>query len=329
MNKPIFFVAFFITALLLSGGFKGVLAQSLPSVAVTSDEENRGKGFNQPQNVIVPNTQGTDAFPKMMFGLRNQYFTDITTIQYQIRLLEVLIERQQKNQEIASAYQAIGIPHSEVPPPRGTCEQLPYNKLCAKFYPEIFGLKKPMQVLAQQSQQSLQDFIDGRQPPASTGEDESSRPEKPRKPKGFEPPYEWAEISCAVGVCKAVLVPTKGDDKNRRGVIEGSRLSDGITIVKIGFNEIIAENEKGERKALSPNRAPERGGVISPIFVNSAPITAMGTRSSDDNSSDEQTMPERSSIDPVTTEIDVDQLLNELEETSGSELPEDDFQIIE
>lgn len=304
-------------------------AQSLPGMTVRADDENQGRSFNS--SIPMPSDAGNTTFPRMEFGLRNQYFTDITTIQYQISLLEILIKRQEKNKEIGESFKQIGIPHKEPAPPRSVCEELPVNLLCGRFYPELYGLNKPLTPV---SRQGLDDFIAGRTPPTlNTGPVEEAP-----KPKGFNPPYEWADISCAYGSCKATLVQTEGRS-HRLTVFEGSALKDGLSVKTISFNRVVIVSDKGESKEITPHKSPDKGGVVSPIFTRAAAPTAIPANAlpagstlvpvSNAATGSVPAVPAQPVVaDPVSSP-DVEALLKELNETEGQGLPDEGFQIID
>ena len=214
LNKTVFFI-------ILTMMFYALFV-TIPAHSQEIDEPDR---MSISSDISIPEAQQREQFPKLNFGQDNQYFTNITTLQYQNSLLEILMERQQKTKEIANSFKTIGLPFRQPPPPRNVCAELPKNQLCESFYSDLYGATK---IAPRQDR------------PAKTTAVDTSTPvkkavKKVKKPK--KPPYRWADISCVAGDCRAVLVGFgQGAQAGRSSVKIGTQLKDGWRVDDIGFN---------------------------------------------------------------------------------------------
>lgn len=199
-------------------------------------------------------------FPKMSFGEGNKYFGDITTIQYQISLLNVLVERQRKNKEIQTAMRGIGIPYKEPAPGKSTCVELPKNKLCSKFYPELYDMT--IEPIATQTMDgSFQDFINERTLPNTPDIIEQAPPRAVSKTV-----YLWTDITCIFNTCRVVLIPANGG--SRISVKEGDPIGSAYTVEAINASQVnLKDNATGEIIKLQPAPSSATGGSTSPFIA--------------------------------------------------------------
>lgn len=268
------------------------------------------------------------SFPKLSFGQHNKYFTDIITLQYQISLLQTLIERQRQDQEIRRSFADMGIPYMPSAPKKTVCQELPVNDLCVMYYKDLYGdvADKTASMGANvDPNATLQSIIDS-MPSKSTSQGtttsqntgQGSVAEK-KKEKVFDPPYKWADIACINGLCRATLIKNGSE---RLTVNIGSMLiEDDITVENISFNNVTLANPKGEKKRLRPAASPDQGGVASPILGVASPNKS--SESSNQGRDFDPTDPfgNNSLEDEFDDDVDVDVLLDELsEEDSTSDI---------
>ena len=280
------------------------------------------------------------AFPKMVFGKNNQYFNDVVTIQYQISLLKILIERQSQNVQIAESFRSIGLPYKEPAPSRSVCEEIPKNLLCVTFYPEIYGIEDIAPINTSKTEISLQDLINGRPNPAKRApvihglkkEPAKTAPKKKQKPKKedkkvevFDPPYQWTEINCLKGTCRAKLINTNSKMVKlvyAGDMVPSSNDNEEIVVGDVQFNNIVLVNQKGETKAIRPAPSPTRGGPSSVILNLKKNAAVM------DDGPDQQASVE---VDDVESEelgfsddeeVDVDELIQ------GLDMDDDEIEIV-
>lgn len=316
------------------------LAQERFTIRDTEQERFLGAGAGSTQNqgqelrptTVIPSQMNLPSFPKMMFGQNNKYFNDVVTIQYQISLLKVLVERQSQNLSIAESLRGIGLEFNEPPPARSVCEELPKNLLCVRFYPSIYGMDDISPVQTSREQISLQDMIKDRpKPPVLDGEreeaivdlealEEDKGPEK-AAPKKFAPPYQWTEISCVAGQCKAALLNQRTGQVISVSQGDFLDLKQEILVSEIAFNSVVLSNEKGEMKKLKPAPSPESGGPASTLLNMRAdqrrPSVAMSEPIPEDQPFEG---PSRDSLIGEDEDIDVDQLIEDLGDEADDEI---------
>jgi hypothetical protein len=207
------------------------------------------------------------------FDTNNVYLEDTLRLQYQISLLEKMIQRQSSISRLEKNYQELGLPFRQPLPPRGICEQIPANIPCYRAYPELYDVVLPvvgqLDTLIEEplSVDMILDESELREEPSAPAPDSHKKAE----PVSYVADrYNWTEVLCGGGVCSAVVVK----DNNpmlRRTVQEGDLLEGGnITVGKITAKGVTVL-EEGKTVSLSPARAPGQGGPVSPVMTT-APV---------------------------------------------------------
>lgn len=204
-------------------------------------------------------------FEESFAAIDNSFLADLIKLNYQISLLEKLVERQAGLLQIKETFAGMGMDFKEPPPARGLCEQLPVNAPCLRAYPELH----PDLVAARKAYyEELKARAAASNPVAAVqeGESEEERNARLAREEAAEREanakierrqrYQWTDVSCVAGQCKGVLV-SKARPGYRITVLEGQRLSDGTRISQISADGITV-NIAGDTIRVRP--APQEGG---------------------------------------------------------------------
>ena len=175
----------------------------------------------------------------------NPFLSDIFKLNYQVTLLQKMVDRQGQLERIAESLGSMGASFKQPPPPRGICTQLPPNAPCLKAYPELYPeIVKARhayydELKAKSSLNGSGDTGAKGETPAETkarlereAKAEKERLEKLAKAERLKR-YEWTEVSCLRGTCKGVLIATKTDGY-RATVHRGTVLVDGTDWELVG-----------------------------------------------------------------------------------------------
>ena len=165
----------------------------------------------------------------------NSYLGDILMLQYQVGLLQQMIEWQSEINRMSQTYMKLGIPFTRPKPPQRACKLLPYNIPCFYAYPEI----------------------DADLPLGNISQEKSLTSSKNNR--AINDNYKWTNVSCASKICKAVIVSDK-DKSYRRVVLENDTLENGSVVVSISVDGVKVK-EKDSNKIVSLPIAPN----ITPI----------------------------------------------------------------
>lgn len=230
-----------------------VLAQSakLPDLTVPTAEESLKDDNFKPSE--VPNIQ-----------LNNTYLNDIVKLQYQISLLQDLLERQRKIYEIQQTYEQLGLKFKPTPPPFDLCRLVPPNIPCFEAYPYLYP--KIQQLEEQEKAKRAAQAAAIRKARTQVSQPKAQKKvQKPAKPKVTQitSDYKWADVFCVADECKAILVEAN-NRKSRQTVIEGDELLDGSKVTKI-TSGLIQVQKKGKTLTLDPAPAVSDGGPLSPL----------------------------------------------------------------
>ena len=232
--------------------------------------------INEKDKITLPIPQSRN----LPSAFNNEYLEDTLRLQYQITLLERMIQRQGSIARLEKNYIELGLPFSQPMPPRGICEELPANIPCYRAYPELYDVIlpdiQPLDILAEDALNV--EMLETEQRPINT----SVSLEPPvSTPENFQSDlYNWVEVLCGGGVCSAVVI-REGNSKTRRTVQKGQTLEKGVIEVLEISSEGVVFKEVGKEISLSPARAPSDGGPSSPIFadrqqVQQAPAPLVG-----------------------------------------------------
>lgn len=204
--------------------------------------------------------------------LNNAYLIDIVKLQYQISLLTDLLERQRNVAEIKQNYDNLGVAFEAPPPPFDLCQLVPVNIPCFKAYPYLYPRIQEIEARekAKRDAQARAKQVVSSRPqraeklPVKVKAVAKAKP-KPKKKKEITTPYNWADIFCVGGECRAILV--EGSNSNsRQTVFEGDELLDGSKITKITASQVKI-TKKGKNFDLEPAPAVSDGGPVSPLSV--------------------------------------------------------------
>lgn len=225
-----------------------------PSKGLAQDTVPPITGLGATDTVQLPLVMGSNRF-----GTDNLYLEDTLHLQYQISLLERMVERQAGIARLEKNYMDLGVMFDQPAPPHGICRQIPANIPCFRAYPDLYDV-----VLPEYSMIDTEDEI--------TEEEFAPEPVSAPEPQPIvQPPaprlsdsYRWAEILCGGGVCSATLIKS-GDPKFRRTVQEGDTLEDG-TITVTAISSMVKVTEGGKETELTAALAPSQGGPSSPYL---------------------------------------------------------------
>lgn len=242
--------------------FSGVLASS---AALAQDRLPSINQMNEQDKITLPLPPRNQNF-----SMNNPYLEDLLQLQYQIGLLERMIQRQGNIARLEKSYLELGLPFAQPLPPKGICEQLPANVPCHRAYPEMYDIILPEIV-------PLDSLIEEPLSVDMLAEDDPALvPEKPKDEISIERQatfYRWVEVLCGGGVCSAVILK-EGDRNSRRTVLVGDTLEKGkIEVSEISSAGVIVK-EAGQDVKLSAALAPSQGGPSSPIFAKGQGGTA-------------------------------------------------------
>lgn len=163
----------------------------------------------------------------------NDYFNDVMMLQYQVGLLQQMIGWQSEVNRMSQTYGKLGVPFTPPKPPQRACELLPYNILCFYSYPDLdlgmAGVEDSSFPLPRQQQGglvgTLAKLAGGFMGGAQKKED-----------------YQWANVSCSSGICKAVLT-SPADKSYRRTVFENDKLENGAVVTAISVDGVTIKKE--------------------------------------------------------------------------------------
>lgn len=214
--------------------------------------QDQRPSFSLPQ-IITPErgeSLGVD-FDKAFNSIENPYLSDTIKLNYQISLLEKMVDRQTELQKISDSYQAMGASFNEPPPPKGICAQLPPNAPCLKYHPELYdNLVDARRAYYEELEAKAREAELARNPEAAAViaakedpevrarlEREAAERKAKAEAREREQRYRWTEVTCSAGNCRGVLVkPAAGS--YRATVHEGTRLPDGTLVQRISANGI-------------------------------------------------------------------------------------------
>lgn len=254
------------------------------------------------------------SFPKLSFGVSNLYFTNVVRLQYQNSILRTLIERQRQDKGISDSFQEMGIPYTPTAPKRTICAELPLNDLCNRFYPDLYEPAVD-DLLTDLSLDDIAGKIPSslKQSSVEAGADEKTQSKAAPKKRDVFASYEWADISCVKGDCRATLIK---DNQERITVTPGFvLLGDNVVVKEISFNKVVLSNVDGETKNILPALAPEKGGQDSPLLNTS--LAGKSSRSASNDEADKKPAQAEEEEFDFSEDVDVDELLEGLTETDS------------
>lgn len=252
-----------------------------------------GAAFSQNKNTSLPDisvppmdrqadrdsTLNPDNFTE--FQLRNKYLDDKIKLQYQIALINNLIEWQKQVQKIEEAYAAIGVNFDQAKPARAICEQVPINLPCYRAYPDLYPA---MHAEVEQQRKEIVDeaveaakqrqgynrvVAEARAPEGVAAFDTEQRQKAVQKERsqdvktGVKSDFEWLEVFCLSGECQAVITRITDPDY-RLTVSLGDALPDGSEISKIQPGRLEASKD-GNIIVLKPAPLDNSGRTESDL----------------------------------------------------------------
>ncbi|USO06883.1 MAG: hypothetical protein H6866_05375 [Rhodospirillales bacterium] len=240
--------------------------------------------FNLPSVITPGDVDGLSVdFDDAFDSIESPYLSDTIKMQYQISLLDKLIERQSKLEQIATSYDALGIPFTPPPPPRGICVQLPANAPCLKAYPDLYkgliaerkthydDMKKKIEAEAEAAARRMGlpvQSASAANDPAAAARARKEEAERKAKEEAAERKdrYRWTDVTCLTGSCYGVLIKPK-EDGYRVTVRPGTRLPDGTLVQQISTSGIRI-SLKGDVIDVRP--APGEGANTAASGANAA-----------------------------------------------------------
>ncbi len=234
-----------LSLLFLVCGTSSVMAQrnSLPPLGFPTASELREMELK------------VDPLIEKQINIENEYLGNTIQLQFQISLLNQMIQRQGGISRLQEAYSSLGVPFEPPPPPRSICEELPLNMPCHRAYPRLYKYTF--------TGAPIPDPLD-----ITELMDEPEPVEVPDDAYEVTTDFTWAEIRCKNLECQAVI--TEDDRENtRRTVVSGDILADGAEIIRISVKGVQVLKEK-TLISLNPSKAPSRGGPESPIYTRQA-----------------------------------------------------------
>jgi len=197
--------------------------------------------------------------------IENPFLSDIFKLNYQVTLLQKMVDRQGQLERISESLGSMGASFKQPPPPRGICTQLPPNAPCLKAYPELYPdiVKARHAYYDELKAKSSMNNAGDAGPKGETAAETKARLEREAKAEKErleklakaerQKRYEWTEVSCLRGTCKGVLIATKTDGY-RATVHRGTVLVDG-TVVKDVTPDGIKISIDGDQIAVRPAAA--------------------------------------------------------------------------
>ena len=252
------------------------VALLLPFAAKAQDRVRSLGNMTQQDRITLP-----VAPQNPNFQLKNQFLEDTLRLQYQISLLESMIQRQSGIARLEKNYLDLGVSFEQPAPPRGICEQLPANIPCYRAYPELYDIVLPE---IQQLDLLIEEPLTIEQVEIPPTELDLPEPEPENilalPTKSVATQYAWAEILCGGGVCSGVVVKNN-DSSKRRTVQVGDTLESGsIEVAEISSIGITLRDGE-ETIKIDPAVAPGLGGPNSRpnlIAENEPPTQSQASR---------------------------------------------------
>ncbi len=304
---------FSFTALAVFAGLAGMGLWAAPAHA----QDQELPSFKLPSVITPQEVEGLSIdFDEAFNTIENPYLSDTIKLQYQISLIEKLVERQAALKQINESYASLGIKYDAPPPPRGICAQLPSNAPCLEAYPNLYGsladerrahyaelkAKADAAIAAAQAAANRASNAPVRKE-GETDEEAAARAKKEaaaRKARNDaierKNRYRWTEVSCLTGDCRGVLVKAR-DTGYRVTVRPGSRLPDGTVVQQVSTKGIrvsimgdvinvrpapgdAGEDADGASAASNPD-APQGGQQGTPTPLMNAMSVVAGGESGD------------------------------------------------
>ncbi len=228
------------------------MAVFCPSVATAQDTVPPISGLEDNDNIQLPLVMGTNRF-----ATDNAYLEDTLHLQYQISLLERMVERQAGIARLEKNYLDLGVSFDQPVPPHGICRQIPANIPCFRAYPDLYDV-----VLPEFSMLEVEDEPAPIQETIEQSEPQVEEPVVEATPPQLSDSYRWADVLCGGGVCSSTLIKTTNPGF-RRTVQQGDTLEDGSITIKTISSGGVFVIENGKEIELESALSPARGGPSS------------------------------------------------------------------
>lgn len=201
-----------------------------------------------PQAISVEDVEMASVDFDEAFGMiDNEFLSDVVKLNYQISLLEKMVERQAELQKIKESFQIMGADFDVPAPPRGICAQLPANAACLKEYPDLYAEivanrkayyeRMRAEAAARDPKNQAYAGESKEEAAARRAREEAALREKLAKAER-KTRYKWTDITCTGGECRGVLVATARQGY-RATVHRGSTLGDGTIVESVSKNGIV------------------------------------------------------------------------------------------
>lgn len=173
------------------------------------------------------------------FAIGNDYFKDINTLHEQIRLLEKLVDRQDKINDMTSSMVDVGRVFDPAPPPADICKKVPPNFLCN---PELIPDSQDVGTL-EPSPPAVQQPLPILKAGEAVKKDTTAEERKLYKGLG------WTDITCRGMDCMAVIVDT---NSNARVQVGGNDTAFGFPVADISTGRVAIYTKKNGIVNLNP-----------------------------------------------------------------------------
>lgn len=268
--------------LLLAVLLAGTAMSSL--LAEPARAEGQTPGFNLPQ-IITPDEVGglSVDFDDAFNTIPNDYLSDSMKLNYQISLLEKMVERQSALGKVGDSFSKLGIAFEEPAPPRGICQQLPVNAPCLKAYPDLYSALVSSRKAYYKELEAQSAAVNGPAPGVSAEEsaedkarrekEEAARKEREAK-KERQSRYTWTNVTCVIGQCHGVIIGANDKNKGFRATVhKGARLPDDTLVQDVSADGIRVSID-GDSIALRPAPGEEPTVAAAGSEGNAAAVMA-------------------------------------------------------
>lgn len=222
--------------------------------------------------------------PKAAFAnIENERMKSVLELQNQITMINALTAWQTQITKLEETYIQAGLSFTPPPPPRHLCEQVPPNAVCSDAYAD---LAPPDAEPAAETPKSV-----------VATKDKTKTPEKPPVI------YEWADIRCMAGDCRATIIDMASG--MRMTGTEGEMVAEGVVVQSITPSGVRVTID-GAGTDLRPSDAPAhnmpKAAVAMPandlqVLLNNTP----GGAAAQQQAQQEAAAPSPSSAQGMTT----------------------------
>ncbi len=195
--------------------------------------------------LALPGAAGAQVFSgvaedDIRFGGSNPDLQAIIQLQYQMQMLQRMIERERAVNRMVEAALAIGVTDPDIPAPSYTvCRQIPANIVCAQAHAGIYENYSVDRIVPLVPIDPIAKAV----PPIPLND--ASLPLDIAEMQPSETLY-WMDITCMGLKCSAVVSPEPANANARYRITIGDTLPDGATVDGISANGVTLKHGKQE-----------------------------------------------------------------------------------